>query len=154
MLHLPQQILHSTIKLCVIVKYSSRLEHIKSILILGLNDNYFFRILQSHLLVDPVNNWMQRTFLLDKVNWCYHMDKMFIHVLKMLHLKLRVTFLTKISDYQVVVCFISFSKFLGVFFLVHKWMRTNMCNFHLFIFVTMKMLDLVIFTRNSCLKMV
>ena len=79
----------------------------------------------------------------------------FILVPKMLHLQLCLTLLKKISNLPKWSCVLNFySEFPGVFVTNAKKLTTKIWRFHLFIFITMKMLSLVLFTRNYFLVVV
>ena len=47
-----------------------------------------------------------------------------------------------------------FNECYGVFFLIYKWMVTNICTFYLLFFITMKISTFVIFTNSSYMRIV
>ena len=104
-------------KIIVLVKCSSRMEPTKSLLILGRNGNYVFKIImQSYLRVEPMNDQIQRTLLPDTVNKCYQVDNLFIHMLNILHLQVCVTVLRKISNLPKWSCVLNcLSEYTGIY---------------------------------------
>ena len=112
--------------------YEPWLEHTKSLSIIGVNNECdILRIVKSRLLVQPINNKIQIIFLPDTVNFYYHMENLFIHVVKMLRLQAYVTILTNIWNHQsghaLLIVAVNFLVYL---FLIHTLITTRIWTFH------------------------
>ena len=176
-LTLPPQlkIWRRTIKLCMVKKYAFRLEHIKSLSIIGVN--YYlnlYRIVASYLLesekikksfytkipsqgcwVDPIKNWMH-TALCSYIKKLYNViNILLINVLNMLHLQVCVTILKKISKFPKWSCLFNCCSECSVFlFRIKKLIIKNIWNFNLLVFITRKVFAFFLCKMISYLIMV
>ena len=148
--HHNHKISHSVIRLCVVVKHAPKLEQNKIISIIGVKFDYGYKIIsQKHLWVDTMNNWTQNKFHPDIVKLYFHMDNIFIHILNMLHLKVCMTALIKISNLPKWSCVLNCcSECLGIFSQRQILMMTKICKLH-FVFINTKIVPLVFCTRRS-----